>query len=203
MMLSGRRCIVIGAGVAGLACAERLAARGQPETPPVVIPDLAPELMPQMQSAGSAAMAASFSQVVSSWGAANRVDAPGTDWPGGAYMANASQYAVVDEFWSGMSDLLGAARGISLADFDAAVAAASISATERVGAEIVTLAAEAVAMSALAPKASVTVQPMVSAPCGSTTLRSTASSLAGASGARCEAPARLPPPAAAGWLQKT
>ena len=36
-------------------------------------------------------------------------------------MANASQYGDVAQFWSGMSDLLGSARGISLADFDAAM----------------------------------------------------------------------------------
>ena len=38
-------------------------------------------------------------------------------------MASASQYGVVEDFWNGMSDLLGAARGISLADFDAALGA--------------------------------------------------------------------------------
>lgn len=100
---------------------ERLAALGEPDTPDVMIPDLAPELMTEMQSAADAAMAASFSSIVSSWDAQTRVDAPGTDWPGGSYMANASQYGMVEDFWNDMSDLLGAARDISLADFDAAL----------------------------------------------------------------------------------
>ena len=100
---------------------ERLAALGEPDTPVVMIPDLAPELMTEMQSAADAALAASFSSIVSSWNAQTRVDAPGTDWPGGSYMANASQYGMVEDFWNDMSDLLGAARDISLADFDAAL----------------------------------------------------------------------------------
>lgn len=117
--------VVLAIGVGGYTAwpvlSDMLASRGEPETPPVVIPDLAAELMPDMEQAAGAAMAASFGDVVSAWGAGDRVDAPGTDWPGGAYMANASQYDVVEEFWLGMSDLLGSARGISLADFDAAL----------------------------------------------------------------------------------
>lgn len=101
---------------------DMLAARGEPDTPAVVIPALSGELMPEMERAAGAAMAASFGDVVSSWGASARIAAPGTDWPGGAYMANASQYGVVEDFWMEMSDLLGSARGISLADFDAALA---------------------------------------------------------------------------------
>lgn len=101
---------------------DMLAARGEPDTPAVVIPALSGELMPEMERAAGAAMAASFGDVVSSWGASARIAAPGTDWPGGAYMANASQYGVVEDFWMEMSDLLGSARGISLADFDAAMA---------------------------------------------------------------------------------
>lgn len=101
---------------------DMLAARGEPDTPAVVIPALSGELMPEMERAAGAAMAASFGDVVSSWGASAQIAAPGTDWPGGAYMANASQYGVVEDFWMEMSDLLGSARGISLADFDAALA---------------------------------------------------------------------------------
>ena len=101
---------------------DMLAARGEPDTPAVVIPTLSAELMPEMERAAEAALAASFGDVVAVWGTSAGIAAPGTDWPGGAYMANASQYGVVEDFWMEMSDLLGSARGISLADFDAAMA---------------------------------------------------------------------------------
>ena len=119
--------VLLAVGVGGYAAwpilSERLTARGEVGTPDVMIPDLAPELMTEMQRAADAALAASFSSVVSSWNAQTRVDAPGTDWPGGSYMANASQYGTVEDFWNDMSDLLEAARGISVADFDAALSA--------------------------------------------------------------------------------
>jgi hypothetical protein len=99
-----------------------IASRGEPDTPPVVIPELAADLMPQMEQAADAALAASFEGIVATWSASDRVDAPGTDWPGGAYMANASEYVVVEDFWMGMSDLLGSARALDLADFDSALA---------------------------------------------------------------------------------
>lgn len=101
----------------------RLAERATPEDTAVRIPALSEELMPVMQSAADAAMASSFRSVVAEWSAGARASAPGTDWPGGSYMANASQYEVVEQFWAGMSELLGLARGISLADFDGALAA--------------------------------------------------------------------------------
>lgn len=118
--------IVLAVGVGGYAAwpilSEQLANGGTGETPAVVLPPLSAELMPQMEVASRAALAGAFRDVVSGWNGSSRVAAPGTDWPGGRYMASASEYGVVQDFWSGMSELLGAARVISLAEFDAAVA---------------------------------------------------------------------------------
>ena len=115
--------LAIGVGVytAWPMLSERLAAGDEPDLPQVVMPELAEELMPQMESAAAAAMEASFFAVVSAWNTSDRPSAPGSDWPGGAYMASASQYQVVENFWNGMSELVGLARAISLADFDAAL----------------------------------------------------------------------------------
>ncbi len=119
--------VLLAVGVGGYAAwpilSERLDALGEPETSEVMVPDLAPELMAEMQSAADAALATSFYNVVSAWNAQARVDAPGTDWPGGSYMASASQYGTVEDFWNDMSDLLEVARDISVVDFDAALSA--------------------------------------------------------------------------------
>jgi len=98
---------------------DMIATQDEPDPPRVVMPDLAEALIPAMERAAEAAMARSFGNVVSAWSEVPRVDAPGSDWPGGAYLANASRYADVQEFWEGMSSLLDSARGIGLADFDA------------------------------------------------------------------------------------
>ena len=81
---------------------------------------------------------------------------------------------------------------------EAELAAASSSSSDMVGADTSITAAASSGTSALAPKASVHVQPTRRLPCGSTTLRSTGCSLAGARLARM-----LPSSEVAGSLQKT
>jgi hypothetical protein len=120
--------ILLAIGVGGWAAwpvlQSTLAARGQPDVAAVYLPPISTELMPQMLSAGQTALALNFADARGAWAAQGRIQAPPQQWPAGVYLANASDYEQVADFWDGMTDLLSGFRGIDLAAFDAAYASA-------------------------------------------------------------------------------
>lgn len=119
--------ILVAVGVGGYVAwplvSARIAARGEPTEPAVVIPDIPTELIPQMQSVAGAALAAAYEGARTEWASSSPVSAPPQDWLAGVYLANASQYEQVATFWEGMADLLDAMRAVDVGDFDAAYAA--------------------------------------------------------------------------------
>lgn len=119
--------IVLAVGVGGYVAwpivRASLAARGQPDVPPVVIPALASDLMPQMIELSGAALLAEFGDVRAAWASAGPIASPTSDWLAGVYLANASQFPTVETFWNQMGDYLDGVRRIDLATFDAAFGA--------------------------------------------------------------------------------
>ncbi|MDH3424538.1 MAG: hypothetical protein OEN00_16200, partial [Gemmatimonadota bacterium] len=118
--------LLLAVGVGGYAAwplvSDRLSRVGGGPDQAVVIPPLADDLMPVMRSASEAAIGAVFEQARSGW-MSGQMQAPPTDWLAGIYLANASDYPEVTDFWEGMADLLGLVRAMDLASFDAAMRA--------------------------------------------------------------------------------
>lgn len=116
---------VVAVGVGGYVAwplvSDRLLGEGEPEVAVVTLPPLSEALMPAMRSVSDDALAAAFEDVREAWAASGPVEQPPSDWLAGVYLANASRYPAVDDFWSGVGDFLDGVRRIDLATFDAKV----------------------------------------------------------------------------------
>lgn len=113
----------IGGYVAWPIVSDRLIGSGEAETGEVYLPPLSPELMPTMRAAAEDALGAVFERERSEWARSSRVQEPPSAWLAGVYLANATDFGSVEEFWSGVSDFLAQVRGIDLETFDSALRA--------------------------------------------------------------------------------
>jgi hypothetical protein len=113
----------LGGYVAWPVLSATLTTRGAPEGPPVTIPEIPEALQPRMRSLAESAFAAIYADVRRDWVTSNPVQAPPREWLAGIYLANASDFEEVEEFWDGMAEYLTAVRTVDLATFDAAYAA--------------------------------------------------------------------------------
>jgi len=118
---------VVAVGVGGYVAwplvSDRLLGEGESQIPAVTLPPLSEDLMPTMRSVSDAALAAAFEDVRREWAVSGPVDEPPEDWLAGVYLANASGYPAVEEFWSAIGDFLDGVRRMDLATYDAKVAA--------------------------------------------------------------------------------
>lgn len=119
--------VVLAVGIGGYVAwpivRDRLLGPGEGESLEVYIPPLAEELEPQMRESAEAALGAVFERESAEWAQASRVQEPPSVWLAGMYLANAGDYARVEEFWDGMADFLDRVRGIDLGTFDTALSA--------------------------------------------------------------------------------
>jgi hypothetical protein len=113
----------LGGYVAWPVISATLAARGEPEEPPVTVPEIPEALQPRMRSLAESTFAAIYADMRRDWLTSNPVQAPPREWLSGIYLANASDFEEVEAFWDGMADYLTAVRTVDLATFDAAYAA--------------------------------------------------------------------------------
>ena len=113
----------LGGYVAWPVLSATLASRGAPEGPPVTIPEIPEALQPRMRSLAESAFAAIYADVRRDWVTSNPIQTPPREWLAGIYLANASDFEEVEEFWDGMAEYLTAVRTVDLATFDAAYAA--------------------------------------------------------------------------------
>jgi len=108
--------IGMGAKVAWPILSARLAERGAPAEPVMVMPAIPAELLPQMRSLAGAAFASGFRDARSAGGG---VATPSAGGLSGAYLASAGEFGDVETFWGGVGDVLGVVRGIDGSMFHA------------------------------------------------------------------------------------
>jgi len=88
----------------------RLAREDEPVAPARVMPALPPELVPRMRELAEGAVAAAIAEVDASTRTDGAPTEPDQRWLGGNYLANASQFASIEAFWSGMGAFIDGVR---------------------------------------------------------------------------------------------
>lgn len=74
--------------------------------PAVTIPDIPAELLPVMRDLGEGALSATITELSASPGDLGLPAEPNDDWLAGAYLANASRFGDVQEYWEGIGDFV-------------------------------------------------------------------------------------------------
>ena len=87
------------------------------EDPPVRIPEIAAGLMPRMRQIGDLALGDMVAELRSLEGDSGLPAEIRREWLGGHYLANASQYADVQDYWEGIAEIVGAVRERAEATF--------------------------------------------------------------------------------------
>lgn len=117
--------VLLAVGIGGYAAwpvvSDRLVGSGDDESAEVYLPPLSDELTTEMRAVASAALGAVFERERAEWARSSRVQEPPSEWLAGVYLANASDYPGVEDFWIGMSDFLDRVRSIDLETFDTAL----------------------------------------------------------------------------------
>lgn len=83
-----------------------------PALPPVTIPDIPAELLPRMRDMGEAALSETIQELGAMPAAMELPAEPSRDWLAGVYLANASRFRDVQEFWEGMETFLNRVRDV-------------------------------------------------------------------------------------------
>ncbi|MFQ5535808.1 MAG: hypothetical protein ACE5GJ_00015 [Gemmatimonadota bacterium] len=78
--------------------------------PPVTIPDIPAELLPTMRDLGEAALSAMVDSLEVLAAASGLPEAPRDDWLAGVYLANASRFPDVEEYWTAMESFVDMVR---------------------------------------------------------------------------------------------
>lgn len=89
---------------------DRQGASESSSLPPVVLPDIPVELVPQMRELGEAALDETISRLRNLPEELGLPAEPREDWLAGAYLANAGDFADVEEYWLGIEALVDRAR---------------------------------------------------------------------------------------------
>lgn len=79
--------------------ASRTVDGGAAATPAVILPDIPPDLLPKMRQYGETALAATLDRMGGLVHTLHLAAAPDSDWLAGVYMANASRYQDVQDYW--------------------------------------------------------------------------------------------------------
>lgn len=90
--------------------AAEVAAEAEPVLPPVTIPEIPAELLPTMRDLGESALTVAINRMGDMAAATGLAAAPDPDWLAGIYMANASQYKDVHDYWAGIQDFVDSIR---------------------------------------------------------------------------------------------
>ena len=124
--------VSVGGYVAWPLVTAELAASSEAEPMAVQLPSIPSELEPELRLLAGAALSAAFDDAGGEWAGGEAVEAPPGDWLAGVYLANASAYPAVSEFWERISEWLDAVRAIDGATFaeafDEAAAGSELSA---------------------------------------------------------------------------
>lgn len=88
----------------------RLAQSNPPERPEVVMPAISPELLPRMHELADQALADAVAQASATTAEPNVPGEPAPEWLAGAYLGNASRFASVEQFWTGIGRFVDALR---------------------------------------------------------------------------------------------
>jgi hypothetical protein len=80
------------------------------QLPPVTIPDIPAELLPTMRDLGEEAMVATVDELNAMQTDAGLPAEPRDDWLSGVYLANASQFPDVQEYWEGIDSFVDRVR---------------------------------------------------------------------------------------------
>lgn len=80
--------------------------------PPVTIPDIPAEFLPLMRDLGEAALAGTLDELRALQASSNMPAEPNQDWLAGVYLANASQFRDVQEFWEGIETYVDQVREV-------------------------------------------------------------------------------------------
>lgn len=83
-----------------------------PALPAVTIPDIPAELLPTMRDLGEAALGETIRELGATQAAMGLPVEPNRDWLAGIYLANASQYRDVQEFWEGIEAFVDRVREV-------------------------------------------------------------------------------------------
>ena len=79
--------------------------------PQVVIPDIPADLLPRMREVGDAALDGTLERMRRMASEMDLAVEPRGDWLAGVYLANASQYRDIQEYWEGIESFVDRARG--------------------------------------------------------------------------------------------
>jgi hypothetical protein len=106
--------LLLAAGVGGYVgwplLQARLAQDDEPVVPVRVMPTLSPELAPRMRELAEGAVAAAIAEVDANTRTDGVPTEPDQRWLGGNYLANASQFASIEAFWSSMGAFMDGVR---------------------------------------------------------------------------------------------
>jgi hypothetical protein len=88
----------------------RLAQDDEPLAPVSAMPALPPELVPRMRELAEGAVAAAIAEVDANTRTVGAPTEPDQRWLGGNYLANASQFASIEVFWSSIGEFMDGVR---------------------------------------------------------------------------------------------
>jgi hypothetical protein len=80
--------------------------------PPVTLPDIGEQLMPRMRELGDAAMTSTIAELRSMRAEFAVPDQPRDDWLAGVYLASASRFPDVEEYWLGIRSYVARVRDV-------------------------------------------------------------------------------------------
>jgi hypothetical protein len=100
----------VGAYVGWPILSARLAQPDVPEQPVVVLPSLPPEILTRLRTLTEGAIADAITEVDRN-SAGGAPSEPDPQWLRGNYLANASRFASIETFWSGMGQFMQGVRG--------------------------------------------------------------------------------------------
>lgn len=95
----------------------RAAAAATPARPAVVIPDIPAELLPQMRDIGEAAIGDLIDELQDLQASLGLPVQPRDEWLAGIYLANASQYPDVEEYWFAIDSFVDTVRAVDASLF--------------------------------------------------------------------------------------
>jgi hypothetical protein len=109
--------VAVGGYVAWPLVTAQIASSSEAEPDVVRLPQIPAALEPEMRRLAGAAVAAAFEEAGGEWAGEDAVEAPPGDWLAGVYLADASAYPAVPEFWERISQWLEAVRAVDAATF--------------------------------------------------------------------------------------